>query len=125
MRWPHTNLSTDGSPTGPHPRGYGAFPRFLGVYVRERNVMPLEEAVRRMTSLAAAHVGIRDRGRIAPGMFADLVLFDPATVIDRATPQQPHVPSVGISRVWVNGQEVFANGATTAARPGRPIRRAN
>ena len=124
MRWPHTNLSTDGSPTGPHPRGYGAFPRFLGVYVRERKVMSLEEAVRRMTSLAAAHVGIRDRGRIAPGLFADLVLLDPATVIDRATPQQPHVTSLGISRVWVNGQEVFANGATTAARPGRPIRRA-
>ena len=123
MRWPHTNLSTDGALAGPHPRGFGAFPRFLGVYVRERKVMPLEEAVRRMTSLAAAHVGIRDRGRIAPGMFADLVLFDPATVMDRATPQQPHVPSVGITRVWVNGQEVFANGTTTAARPGRPIRR--
>jgi len=123
MRWPHTNLSTDGALAGPHPRGYGAFPRFLGRYVRERKVMPLEEAVRRMTSLAAAHVGIRDRGRIAPGMFADLVLFDPATVIDRATPQQPHLTSVGIARVWVNGQEVFANGATTNARPGRPIRR--
>jgi N-acyl-D-amino-acid deacylase len=124
MRWPHTNLSTDGALAGPHPRGYGAFPRFLGVYVRERKVMALEEAVRRMTSLAAEHMGIRDRGRIAPGMFADLVLFDPATVIDRATPQQPHLTSVGITRVWVNGQEVFANGTTTGARPGRTIRRA-
>ena len=123
MRWPHTNLSTDGALAGPHPRGYGAFPRFLGVYVRERKVMALEEAVRRMTSLAAAHMGIRDRGRIAPGMFADLVLFDPATVADRATPQQPHLTSVGIARVWVNGQEVFANGTTTGARPGRTIRR--
>jgi len=87
MKWPYTNLSTDGSLDGAHPRGYGAFPRFLGRYVRERKVMPLEEAVHRMTSLAAEHMGIKDRGRITPGMFADLVLFDPAAVIDRATPQ--------------------------------------
>jgi N-acyl-D-amino-acid deacylase len=123
MRWPHTNLSTDGALTGPHPRGFGAFPRFLGIYVRERKVMSLEEAVRRMTSLAAEHVGLRDRGRIAPGMFADLVLFDPATVIDRATPREPHRPSVGIERVWVNGLEVFADGSPTTARPGRVLRR--
>src|SRR5688500_693499 len=110
MKWPHTNLSTDGALNGPHPRGFGAFPRFLGVYVRERKVMSLEEAVRRMTSLAAAHVGLRDRGRIAPGMFADLVLFDPATVIDRATPREPHVTSVGIERVWVNGVDVYSEG---------------
>ena len=123
MKWPYTNLSTDGSLNGPHPRGYGAFPRFLGVYVRERKVMPLEEAVHRMTSLAAEHMGLEDRGRITPGMFADLVLFDPATVIDRATPQQPHVTSVGIERVWVNGAEVFADGKPTGAKPGRVIRR--
>jgi N-acyl-D-amino-acid deacylase len=123
MRWPHTNLSTDGALNGPHPRGFGAFPRFLGVYVRERNVLPLEEAVRRMTSLAAAHVGIRDRGRIAPGMFADLVLFDPATVIDRATPREPHLTAVGIERVWVNGAEVFRDGRVTGARPGVVIKR--
>jgi N-acyl-D-amino-acid deacylase len=123
MKWPHTNLSTDGSLNGPHPRGFGAFPRFLGVYVRERKVMPLEEAIRRMTSLAAAHMGIRDRGRIAPGAFADLVLFDPGTVIDRATPQDPHATSVGIVRVWVNGQEVYAEGKTTSARPGRILTR--
>jgi len=122
MKWPHTNLSTDGSLDGPHPRGYGAFPRFLGRYVRERKVMPLEEAVRRMSSLAADHMGIKDRGRIAPGMFADLVLFDPTTVIDRATPQEPHLTSVGIARVWVNGAEVFADGKTTSARPGKVIR---
>ena len=124
MKWPYTNLSTDGSLDGPHPRGYGAFPRFLGRYVRERKVMPLEEAVHRMTSLAAEHMGIKDRGRITPGMFADLVLFDPATVIDRATPAEPHLVSVGIARVWVNGAEVFADGKTTAARPGKVIRRA-
>jgi N-acyl-D-amino-acid deacylase len=124
MKWPYTNLSTDGSLDGPHPRGYGAFPRFLGRYVRERKVMPLEEAVHRMTSLAAEHMGIKDRGRITPGMFADLVLFDPATVIDRATPAEPHLVSVGIARVWVNGAEVFADGKTTTARPGKVIRRA-
>ena len=123
MKWAHTNLSTDGSLDGPHPRGYGAFPRFLGIYVRERKVMPLEEAVRRMTSLAAGHMGIKDRGRITAGMFADLVLFDPTTVIDRATPQEPHLTSVGIARVWVNGTEVFADGKTTGAKPGRVIRR--
>jgi N-acyl-D-amino-acid deacylase len=124
MKWPYTNLSTDGSLDGPHPRGYGAFPRFLGRYVRERKVMSLEEAVHRMSLLAAQHMGIKDRGRITPGMFADLVLFDPATVIDRATPQEPHLTSVGIERVWVNGAEVFADGKTTAARPGKVIRRA-
>ncbi len=124
MRWPHTNLSTDGSLDGPHPRGYGAFPRFLGRYVRERKAMPLEDAVHRMTALAAEHMGISDRGRLTPGAFADLVLFDPATVLDRATPQEPHLTSVGIARVWVNGSEVFADGKTTAARPGRIIRRA-
>ena len=123
MKWPHTNLSTDGSLDGPHPRGYGAFPRFLGRYVRERKVMSLEEAVHRMTSLAAEHMGIKDRGRITPGMFADLVLFDPATVIDRATPQEPHLTSVGIARVWVNGAEVFSDGKTTGAKPGRVIKR--
>jgi N-acyl-D-amino-acid deacylase len=123
LKWPHSNLSTDGSLDGPHPRGFGAFPRFLGVYVRERKIMPLEEAVHRMTALAAEHVGIKDRGRLTPGMYADLVLFDPATVIDRATPREPHLTSVGIERVWVNGAEVYAGGKTTRARPGRVIKR--
>lgn len=125
MKWPHTNLSTDGSLNGPHPRGYGAFPRYLGTYVRERKILSLEEAVRRMTSLAAQHMGIKDRGTIAPGMFADLVLFDPATVADRATPQEPHLTSVGIATVWVNGAEVYVDGKTTDARSGRLIKRAN
>jgi N-acyl-D-amino-acid deacylase len=77
-----------------------------------------------MTSLAAEHVGIRDRGRIAPGQMADLVLFDPATVNDRATPDDPHALSVGIARVWVNGEVVFENGATTGRHPGMVLRRA-
>src|SRR4030095_2621312 len=71
MQWPHSNLSTDGELNGAHPRGFVAFPRYLGRYVRERKVIPLEEAVRRMTSLAASHMGITDRGRINAGMFAD------------------------------------------------------
>ena len=76
-----------------------------------------------MTSLAADHVGIRDRGRLVPGAFADLVLFDPATVIDRATTSDPHALSAGIERVWVNGRVVFAAGAATGERPGRVLRR--
>jgi len=123
MKWPHANLSTDGALNGPHPRGFGAFPRFLGLYVRERKVMSLEEAIHRMTALAAAHMGITDRGRLTPGAYADLVLFDPATVMDRATPREPHLTSVGIERVWVNGLEVYADGQPTGARPGRTIAR--
>ena len=75
-------------------------------------------------ALAADHVGIRDRGRLVPGAFADLVLFDQAMVIDRATTTDPHALSVGIERVWVNGRPVFANGSTTGLRPGRVLRRA-
>ena len=76
-----------------------------------------------LTSLAAAHMGLRDRGRITPGSFADLVLFDPQTILDRATPQEPHATSVGIARVWVNGQEVYSDGKTTGAKPGRILTR--
>ena len=107
-----------------HTRAASArFRDFSAVYVRERKIMSLEEAVHRMTQLAAAHMGIRDRGSLTPGKFADLVLFDPATVKDRATPQEPHLTSVGIERVWVNGVEVFADGKTTGAKPGKTIKR--
>jgi N-acyl-D-amino-acid deacylase len=91
--------------------------------VRERGVLRLEEAVRKMTSLAADHTGILDRGRLVPGAYADLVLFNPDTVIDKATTSEPHALSVGIERVWVNGQVVFAAGAPTGLRPGRVLRR--
>jgi N-acyl-D-amino-acid deacylase len=107
----------------PHPRGAGSFPRVLGRYVREQGVISLPEAVRKMTSLSAAHVGIVDRGRIAPGHFADLVLFDPATVVDRATPTAPRERAVGIRRVWVNGEVVYEAGAATGKYPGRVVRR--
>ncbi len=123
LGWPHTNVSSDGSLRGGHPRGYGAFPRFLGRIVREDGLLSLEEAVRRMTSLAADHMGIEDRGRIEPGAFADIVLFDPEGVIDRATPEDPQRAAEGIARVWVNGLEVYAGGSTTDARPGRVLRR--
>ena len=123
LAWPHTNLCTDGELDGRHPRGFGAFPRVLGRYVRERKVLSLEEAVRKMTSLAADHAGLADRGRLVPGAHADLVLFDPATVIDRATTSDPHALSTGIERVWVNGQTIFANGAPTGLKPGRVLRR--
>jgi N-acyl-D-amino-acid deacylase len=124
IAWPHANICSDGELAGRHPRGFGAFPRVLGRYVREQGVIGLPDAVRKMTSLAAAHVGITDRGRVAPGYFADLVLFDPGTVIDRATPTAPREPSSGIRTVWVNGDVVYDAGRTTGHHSGRVIRRA-
>ncbi len=123
MQWDHTNICSDGSLDGAHPRGFGAFTRVLGRYVREQGAMPLEVAIHKMTALSAAHVGLARRGTIAPGMFADLVLLDPATVIDRATPQAPHEVSTGIARVWVNGQTVWMDGKTVRSRSGRALRR--
>jgi N-acyl-D-amino-acid deacylase len=125
LQWPNTNVGSDGGLEGAHPRGYGTFPRILGRYVRERGVLSLEEAVRKMTSLSAEHLGIGDRGIIAPGRRADLVLFDPDTAIDRATPESPHLTSRGIERVWVNGEEVWGGEKTTGRYPGRVIRRAS
>jgi len=123
LAWPYTNVCTDGELDGRHPRGFGTYPRVLGRYVRERKVVSLEEAVRKMTSLAAHNVGLRDRGEVRPGAFADLVLFDPATVMDRATTRDPHALSAGIARVWVNGAVVYEAGAATGRRPGRALRR--
>jgi dihydroorotase/N-acyl-D-amino-acid deacylase len=106
----------------PHPRSYGAFTRVLGHYVREQQLLPLEQAVRKMTSLAAQRVGLTDRGLLRRGMFADITVFDPATVSDRATFDQPHQPSTGIVHVFVNGQAVLRDGRITTARPGRGLR---
>ena len=125
MAWPHTVIGSDGDLAGVHPRGFGAFTRFLGHYVRERNVVSLEEGIRRITSLSAQQVGIVERGSIQVGHYADLVLFDPERVRDRATAEAPHLPSVGIEKVWVNGQVVFDGGQITGNRPGKPIRRAS
>jgi len=116
------------APDGPfgkdytHPRAYGTFPRILGLYVRDLKLMPLEFAVRKMTSLAAQRVGLTDRGLLRPGLYADITVFDPATVGDRATFEKPHQPSVGISFVFVNGRAVIRRGQLTAERPGRGLR---
>ena len=123
LAWEHTNVSSDGALDGAHPRGYGAFPRVLGRMARDEKVFPFPVAIRKMTSLSAAHMGIRRRGMVAPGYFADLVPLDPATVIDHATPAEPHLVSSGIERVWVNGQTVWQAGKTTTARPGRVLKR--
>ena len=123
MQWPFANICSDGTSTGGHPRGYGAFPRVLGRYVRDQKILTLEEAVRRMTSLAAANVGLKDRGTIREGSHADLVLFDPAKIIDRSTTADPKAMSEGVRSVWVNGQVVFDAGKTTTERPGKVLRR--
>ena len=123
MAWPHTVIGSDGELAGPHPRGFGAFTRYLGHYVRQRGVLSLEEAILRITSQAAVQTGIPDRGRIVAGGYADLVLFDPGSVRDRATYDDPHLPSAGIAKVWVNGSLVFDAGEPTGRRPGRVVRR--
>lgn len=123
LRWSHTNIGSDGSLASEHPRGSGSFTRVLGRYVRDRKLVGLEEAVHKMTGLAATNIGIAGRGRIARGMAADLVLFDPQTVADRATFEKPTELSVGIVKVWVNGDLVFANGEATGATPGEIVRR--
>jgi len=107
----------------PHPRNFGTFPRVLGVYVREAKILRLEDAVRKMTSLNAAKLGIQDRGLLRAGNFADLTLFDPEKVIDTATYTQPFQYSEGISYVIVNGQVVLDGDKHTGAQPGRALRR--
>jgi N-acyl-D-amino-acid deacylase len=121
LKWPYTNVCSDGELDGPHPRGFGSFTRVLGKYVRDERVLTLEEAIRKMTHLAATNVGVRDRGVIRPGMAADLVLFDPNTVADRATIAEPHAVSTGIRTVWVNGRVVYDAGRTTAVYPGKSL----
>ena len=117
-------LSIDGELRrgNPHPRNFGTFPRLLGVYVRERKTISLEEAVRKMTSLNAAKIGLRDRGLVREGLAADLCVFDPAKVIDRATYTEPFQYNDGIEYVFVNGQLVLDRGTHTGAKPGRALR---
>jgi N-acyl-D-amino-acid deacylase len=105
-----------------HPRAWGSFPRILGRYVRDENLLPLEEAIRKMTSKAAARVRLYDRGLLRPGMMADITIFDSQTVRDASTFLDPTHYSVGIKHVFVNGRAVVSNGAITKERPGRPIR---
>jgi len=128
MRHPMTMISSDGRLTEPgsghpHPRWYGAFPRVLGYYARERGVLKLEEAVRKMTSLSAKRVGLKDRGLVKQGYFADLVVFNPKTVIDKSTFQDPHQYPEGIRHVFVNGEAAIADGEFKELRAGRVLRR--
>lgn len=101
-----------------HPRAFGTFPRILGLYVREQNTMRMEEAVRKITSLAASRVGLLDRGILRPGTFADITLFNAQTIKDVATFQDPMHYSVGVKYVFVNGRPVVWVGAITEERPG-------
>jgi N-acyl-D-amino-acid deacylase len=120
---PQVMICSDGGLSGRHPRGYGAFPRVLGRFVRERGLVPLEEAIARMTSRTAARIGLGDRGLLAAGKYADLVVFDAKTITDQGTPQDPSLPPVGMRHVIVNGELVLRDGQPAAARPGRALRR--
>jgi N-acyl-D-amino-acid deacylase len=132
MRQPWCSIGSDGSAYAtegllkrgnPHPRNFGTFPRVLGVYVRERGLLKLEDAVRKMTSLSAAKVGLRDRGLLRAGNFADVTIFDPETVIDKSTYTAPFAYPEGIEYVIVNGQVVLDKGKHTDAMPGRALRK--
>lgn len=120
---PQVVICSDGGLSGRHPRGYGAFPRVLGRFVRERGLLPLHEAIAKMTSRTAARIGLADRGLLSAGKYADVVVFDARTIIDRGTPQEPSLAPVGMRHVIVNGEVVLRDGQPTAARPGRALRR--
>lgn len=108
--------------SNPHPRAYGNFARWLGRYVRDEQIVPLEDAIRRLTSLPAENLGLKDRGRLAEGYFADIVVFDPATIQDHATFEKPHQYATGVRHVFVNGSQVLKDGEHTGATPGRAVR---
>ena len=131
MQQPWMKISTDAGGLDPawarergptHPRAYGTYPRVLGKYVREEKVVSIEEAVRKMTSAVANRLSLRQRGILRPSYGADVVIFNPDTVCDRATFDDPHHLSRGIRDVWVNGVRVLADGAHTGATPGVVVR---
>ena len=130
MRQPWTSFGTDAAALavdgplaseGTHPRAFGTIPRVLGSYARDAQLFSLEEAVRKMTSLPAARLGLVERGVLRPGMAADVVVFDPAAVADTASYENPHQYPLGVELVLVNGQLVLRDGIRTEARPGRPL----
>jgi N-acyl-D-amino-acid deacylase len=125
LRFEHTMIGSDGLPhdTHPHPRLWGAFPRVLGHYSRELGLFGLEEAVRRMTGLSASRFGLTGRGILVAGAYADITVFDPDTVTDRATFEAPTTPAAGIEHVLVNGRLVWTDGKPTGEHPGRALRR--
>jgi N-acyl-D-amino-acid deacylase len=126
VRWfianPRIMFSSDGALHGAHPRGAGSFPRVLGKYVREDHVLPLETAIHKMTMMPAEQLGLKDRGRVAAGYVADLTVFDPATVIDQSTIENPSAAPKGIPDVMVSGVWVVEDGKVTGAHPGKVIR---
>jgi N-acyl-D-amino-acid deacylase len=107
--------------SNPHPRAYGNFARVLGKYVRDEKAIPLGEAVRRLSGLPATNLGLDHRGFIKEGMFGDVVVFDPATIADRATFEKPHQYAIGVKHVFVNGVQVLKDGEHTGAKPGRAL----
>jgi N-acyl-D-amino-acid deacylase len=130
IRQPWVSFGSDAASVAPegnvlqssaHPRAYGNFARLLGKYVREEKVISLTEAVRRLSSLPATNLGLDHRGFLKPGMFADVVVFDPQTIADRATFENPHQLSVGVKDVFVNGMQVLKDGEHTGAKPGRAL----
>jgi N-acyl-D-amino-acid deacylase len=130
IRLPWVSFGSDAASMAPeppftnaaaHPRAYGNFARLLGRYVRDEKVIPLEEAIRRLSGLPAANLELDRRGFIREGMFADVVVFDPARIEDRATFEKPHQYAVGMRHVFVNGTQVLKDGEHTGARPGRAI----
>ena len=129
LQQPWIKIGTDASGFDPdsvtgmaHPRSYGTYPRILGKYVRDEGVLTLEDAIRKMTSAVATRLSIDDRGLLRPGMYADVVVFDPETIADRATFEDPHQLSVGVEEVFVNGVQVLRGGEHTGAKPGRIVR---
>jgi N-acyl-D-amino-acid deacylase len=130
MRQPWVSFGSDAQSMAPeppftksstHPRAYGNFARVLGKYVRDDKVLTLEEAVHRLSGLPATNLELDRRGFLKPGMFADVVVFDPASIADRATFEHPHQYSVGTRHVFVNGVQVLKDGAHTGAKPGRAL----
>ena len=120
---PRIMFCTDGQRGGVHPRYAGSFPRILGLYVRQRHVLSLEQAIHKMTSLPAHRFGFLRRGEIKKGNQADIVLFDPNTVIDKATTKDPEAAPTGITTVLINGVPVLDNGVVTKKTPGQVIKR--
>ena len=130
MKHPATMIASDASPgiptfgkDAPHPRAYGTFARVLGVYVREKHVLTLEDAIRKMSSFPAQRMGIEDRGTLRAGLKADIVVFDPATISDKATFEKPHQYAEGVLAVIVNGRLTLSDGQMTGERAGRALRR--
>jgi N-acyl-D-amino-acid deacylase len=131
LQLPYMSFGSDGQAMAPegaflksatHPRAYGNFARVLGKYVRDERVLPMEDAIRRLSAMPAEHLGLRRRGQLAVGFHADVVVFDPATVADKATFEEPHQLAVGMRHVFVNGVAVVKDGAQTGATPGRVVR---